>query len=134
MPHIVVHRSGSADAALDGRIAVAVTTLTAEILGKKPEVTAVAVLVIPHDQWFIAGRPLSALGGNAFHLDITITDETNLKAEKARYLAAIHAAMAALIGPLNPHSYIHVMDARAAAYGYGGLTQEFRYHHPDAGT
>jgi 4-oxalocrotonate tautomerase len=26
-------------------------------------------------------------------------------------------------------SYVHVIDARAAAYGYGGKTQEYRYHH-----
>jgi 4-oxalocrotonate tautomerase len=26
-------------------------------------------------------------------------------------------------------SYIHVIDARAAAYGYGGLSQEYRHQH-----
>lgn len=132
MPHIVVHVSGPADSALDRRIAASVTRLTAEILGKKPEVTAIAVFHLAHEQWFIAGQPLSELGGNAFHLDITVTDETNLKTEKARYLAAVHAELCGLIANVNPHSYVHVIDARAAAYGYGGLTQEARYQHPEA--
>jgi 4-oxalocrotonate tautomerase len=25
------------------------------------------------------------------------------------------------------HSYVHIADVRASAYGYGGKTQEFRY-------
>ena len=59
-----------------------------------------------------------------------MTDETNTKAEKARYLLAVYAAMAALLPQLHPVSYIHIVDARAATYGYGGLTQEHRWQHP----
>ena len=66
-------------------------------------------------------------GASAFHLDISITDETNTKAEKARYLAAVHDAMARLRPDLHEVSYVHLIDARAAAYGYGGRTQEFRH-------
>ena len=72
-------------------------------------------------------RSLAELGKSAFHLDISITDETNTKAEKARYLRAIFDAMAALRGNLHEVSYVHLIDARAAAYGYGGKTQEFRH-------
>ena len=35
-----------------------------------------------------------------------------------------------LLGDLHEESYIHVQDVRAAAYGYGGKTQEYRYQHP----
>jgi hypothetical protein len=63
------------------------------------------------------GKPLSeyAEGRNAFQLDISVTDETNTKAEKAQYLAAIFGALSEVIGDVNPLSYIHVIDARAAA-------------------
>jgi len=33
---------------------------------------------------------------------------------------------------LHPLSNVHLIDVRGAAYGYGGLTQEFVWHHPDA--
>jgi 4-oxalocrotonate tautomerase len=36
---------------------------------------------------------------------------------------------AALLGDLHEESYIYVQDVRAAAYGYGGRTQEWRYQH-----
>lgn len=61
---------------------------------------------------------------------VSITDETNTKAEKARYLAAVHTAMIELLGTVAEHSYVHVADLRASAYGYGGRTQEARYQQP----
>ena len=33
-----------------------------------------------------------------------------------------------ILGDLHDESYIYVEDVRAAAYGFGGRTQEFRYH------
>ena len=88
---------------------------------------AITVQYIADDAWFIGGRTLAELGKSAFHLDISITDETNTKAEKARYLREIYAAMAALRKNLHEVSYVHLIDARAAAYGYGGQTQEYRH-------
>lgn len=130
MPHIVVHVSGQPDPEQTRRIIHCVTKSTVEILGKRPEVVAIALIHIARDQWFVGGESLAELGRNAFHLDITITDETNLKSEKARYLAAIFAQMSEVLGDVHDCSYIHVIDTRAAAYGYGGLTQEHRYQHP----
>ena len=34
------------------------------------------------------------------------------------------------LGGAVDHSYTHVIDARTAAYGFGGRTQEWRYRHP----
>ena len=129
MPHINVHISGKADAALTLNVARSVTALTSDILGKKPEVTAVVVQYVPHEQWIIDNTPLSEQDRNAFHLDISVTDETNTKQEKARYLKAVHETLSELIGKVHEKSYIHVFDVRAATYGYGGLTQEYRYQH-----
>ena len=33
-----------------------------------------------------------------------------------------------ILGNLHEESYIYVQDVRAASYGYGGKTQEYRYH------
>ncbi|MEJ7685510.1 MAG: 4-oxalocrotonate tautomerase family protein [Variovorax sp.] len=127
MPHIAITLSGEPDAQLTRRTVDRVAELTQSVLGKKLPVIAIAVQYVAADAWFIGGRSLADLGRSAFHLDISITDETNTKAEKARYLREIHAAMAALRKDLHEVSYVHLIDARAAAYGYGGLTQEYRH-------
>jgi len=127
MPHIVIHLSGTPDPQLTRNVVDRVMDLTQSVLGKQPPVMAIAVQYIAADAWFIGGDTLADLNRTAFHLDISITDETNTKAEKARYLREIHAAMAALRPDLHEVSYVHLIDARAAAYGYGGLTQEYRH-------
>lgn len=127
MPHTVIHLSGAPDAALARRAADAVAELTQSVLGKLLPVIATTVQFIPAEQWFIGGESLATLGQSAFHLDISITDETNTKAEKARYVREVHAAFAALLPRLHEVSYVHLIDARAAAYGYGGRTQEWRH-------
>lgn len=127
MPHIVIHLSGQPDAKLTRQVVGQVNTLTQELLAKKMPVIAATVQYIPADQWFIGGQTLDELGQWAFHLDISITDETNTKGEKARYLREVFNAMARLRPGLHEVSYVHLIDARAAAYGYGGKTQEFRH-------
>lgn len=131
MPHINLQISGKPDAALTERAAGAVAALTQSVLGKRPEVIAITVQYVEREAWIIGGKPLSAQGRNAFHLDISVTDETNTKTEKAQYLQAVYQALSELIGDVHPCSYIHVIDARAAAYGYGGRTQEYRHQHPE---
>lgn len=127
MPHIVIHLSGAPDAGLARRAVDTAAALTQRVLGKQLPVIATVVQFIPPDQWFIGGESLAALGKSAFHLDISITDETNTKAEKALYVRETYAAFAALLPRLHEASYVHLIDARAAAYGYGGRTQEWRH-------
>ncbi|VTU36476.1 tautomerase family protein [Variovorax sp. PBL-E5] len=127
MPHIVIHLSGQPDAQLTRKVVDRVTELTRTVLDKKLPVIAITVQYIAADAWFVGGQSLAELGKSAFHLDISISDETNTKAEKARYLHEVYDAMAALRGNLHEVSYIHVIDVRATAYGYGGRTQEYRH-------
>ncbi|AZG13387.1 MULTISPECIES: tautomerase family protein [Cupriavidus] len=131
MPHVSLQISGQPDTDLMRRAVATVGELTQRVLGKEAPVIATTVTFIPREQWFIGGQPLSAreTGRNAFQLDISVTDETNTKAEKADYLRQAFAALSELIGDVNEVSYIHVIDARAAAYGYGGRTQEYRHQH-----
>ncbi|WP_457337887.1 tautomerase family protein [Rhizobacter sp. P5_C2] len=132
MPYLHLQISGEADAALAANAARSATELTARLLGKDPSLTAVVVDFIAPSQWFIGGRPLSAGGPRSYHWMVSITDETNTKREKAAYLDAVHATMRELLGGVAEHSYVHVADLRASAYGYGGLTQEHRYQHAAA--
>ena len=111
------------------KVAELLLDLTSRILGKKPEVTAIAIDYVPRDSWWVGGRLLSEQGKNSFYFDIKITDETNTKEEKARYIREAFTGLERILGNLHEESYIHVEDVRAASYGYGGLTQEYRYHH-----
>lgn len=130
MPYLHIQISGEADDALAANVARNATELTARLLGKDPSLTAVVVDFIAPARWFIGGRALSAGGPRSYHWMVSITDETNTKREKAVYLEAVHQAMGELLGGVAEHSYVHVADLRASAYGFGGLTQEHRYQHP----
>ena len=129
MPYLHIQISGAADTALAARVARQATELTARLLGKDAALTAVAIDFIDPGLWFIGGRALSEGPLRSYHWMVSITDETNTKAEKAMYLEAVHAAMRRILGKVAEHSYVHVADLRASAYGFGGLTQEHRYQH-----
>jgi 4-oxalocrotonate tautomerase len=111
------------EAALAGRAA----QLAEEWLGKDPAVTAVLVERADPSCWFCGGHSLAEARLAAFWLDIRVTEGTNTKDEKAAFVAACFEAFAALLGPLHAESYVHVVEARGDAYGYGGVTQERRY-------
>lgn len=130
MPILNVKVSGSRSAELSQRIADMLLELTSRILGKSPAVTSIAIDYVDPQDWIIGGRSLATQGKRSFWFDIKITDETNTRAEKARYIREAYDAFARLLGDVHEESYIHVHDVRAAAYGYGGRTQEHRYQHP----
>lgn len=132
MPGVVLTVSGQPDKALSHRLADEVSRVTCAALRKERERTTVIVRFIPRDQWFIAGQSLAEYGKNAFKLKVTITDETNTREEKAAFHEAAFNTLSDLIGDLHPHSNIHVIDCRATAYGYGGITQDRRYHQAGA--
>lgn len=132
MPILNVKVSATRSPALSKQIAHLLLDLTTRILGKKPELTSIAIDYVDPDDWIVGGRTLREQGKHSVYFDIKITDETNTKAEKAAYIAEAFAGFATLLGDLHEESYIHVEDVRAAAYGYGGKTQEYRFQHPQA--
>ena len=103
------------------------TELTADILNKKTELTAVEVEFISPQRWFIGGVSLQAQIATSFYLDIKVTEGTNTKDEKARYVAQVFSSVEAIIGPLATASYVTIEEVNADAWGYQGQTQEFRY-------
>ncbi|MGX9731791.1 tautomerase family protein [Janthinobacterium aestuarii] len=126
MPILNLRLSTPPDAGQSAAIAATLSQLTAQLLHKAPELTSVAISHLDAAHWFVGGPSLQAQGKASFFLDILISDETNTAAEKAAYIAAVFAAMHEYLGALHDVSYIHVHDARQAAWGYGGLTQQFR--------
>ncbi|QRD62607.1 4-oxalocrotonate tautomerase family protein (plasmid) [Xanthomonas citri pv. citri] len=128
MPLINIKVSASTSPALTAKISTQVSDLTSRILGKKEDLIATVITYVRPEDWLIGGKTLSKIGVSSFSLEIIVTDETNTKAEKAKHLAEVFACFERLLGPVHPASYVHVHDARASAYGYGGRTQEARLH------
>jgi 4-oxalocrotonate tautomerase len=128
MPILNVKISAIKSPEMTARIAAILLDLTSRILHKDPQVTAIAIEYVDPADWIVGGSTLLAQNKSSIYFDVKITDETNTKAEKAQYIDAAFAAFANLLGNLHDESYIYVQDVRAAAYGYGGKTQEHRYH------
>lgn len=129
MPILNVKLAAEKSPELTRAVADLLIDLTSRILKKKPEVTAIAIDYVNPDSWIVGGRSLAEQSKSSFYFDIKITDETNTKDEKAQYIREAFAGFARLLGNVHEESYIYVQDVRAASYGYGGLTQEYRYHH-----
>lgn len=127
MPILNVKVSQTPNAVLTRQIADLLLEHTTQILHKDPLVTAIAIDYVDPAHWIVGGETLAAQGRHSVYFDIKITDGTNTKDEKARYIAACFAGFERLLAPLHEESYIYVQDVRAEAYGYGGQTQEWRY-------
>jgi 4-oxalocrotonate tautomerase len=127
MPIINISVTGKPDAKLSAAIAREATEITATLLRKDPTITAVAVNYIDPQHWFAGGKSLAEHGTSTVWLDIKVVDGTNTKLELEAYLKAIFEAFGRLLGGVHEESYAFVHEVPAAAYGYGGKSQEFRF-------
>lgn len=127
MPILNVKVSARPSAGMTREISETLLEITTRILRKKRELTAITIDYVPPEQWIVGGATLAEQGKSSFYFDIRVVDGTNTKDEKAQYVKEAFAAFARLLPALHEESYVHVLDVRAEAYGYGGLTQEFRY-------
>ena len=127
MPYLNLKLGGEPSQETASLAAKCLTDLTAEILKKKRELTAVAVEFVAPSRWFIAGTSLGDQSLRSFYLDIKVTEGTNTKDEKALYASRVFDGIEAIVGTLAPASYIVIHEVRADAWGYQGQTQEFRY-------
>ena len=128
MPILNVKVSAQRSREMTQNIAGLLIDLTSRVLHKDPKLTSIAIEYIDPEDWIVAGKSLAEQGKSSIYFDIKITDETNSKSEKAEYIRQAFEAFARLLGDLHEESYIYVQDVRAAAYGYGGRTQEYRFH------
>ena len=127
MPILNVKVSANPTEELHSQINALLLDITGRILNKKPEVTAIAIDYVSREHWTIGGKTLKELGKHSVYFDIKITDETNTKDEKARYIQEAYEGFQKILGTLDEKSYVYIQDVRAATYGYGGKTQEYRY-------
>lgn len=102
-------------------LAERLTTLMAERLGKRAELTSVLVETA-RGLWAIGG----AAQAKAAHLEVTITAGTNSDAEKAAFIAAAAALLDKHLPDLHEATYVTVREAPATHWGYNGRTQRAR--------
>lgn len=127
MPYLNIKVSGEPSEAVCEAVAQTLTSLTAELLGKKAELTVVVVEPVPARFWFIGGSSLDTRAVSSFYLEIKITCGTNTKQQKAAYILGLFSAMQELLGELDDASYIVIHEINADAWGYQGSTQEYRF-------
>jgi len=127
MPYLNVKLSERESPEMTKQIADILASLTADILHKKRELTSIAIEYIEGQRWIVAGAPISSQGMKTFNLVIHVTEGTNTKDEKARYVKEVFSSLGSVLGKLHPASYIIIKDVAADSWGYEGATQEFRY-------
>ena len=129
MPILNVKVSAKRSPEMTRAIADILLDLTVRILHKKREVTSIAIDYIDPADWIVGGRSLAEQGRRPASTSTSRSPTRPTRRTRRReYIREAFEAFARLLGNLHEESYIHVHDVRAAAYGYGGKTQEFRYH------
>jgi len=126
MPIIDLKVSGEENPALAQELVKEISQLTKAVLNKKPEVTVVTISFVPEHLWFVNAASLADLKTKSFHLNIKISDSTNLKTDKANYIKAVHQSLNSILGDVHPVSYTAIHEMKADAYGYEGLTIEYK--------
>ena len=127
MPYLNVRLSIKESPEIAEQVVSVLMTHTAGLLGKRPEVSSIAVDFVPPESWFVGGTRISEQDAVTFYLDIKVTEGTNTKAEKARYAASVFSDLESILGPITPASYIVIHDVRADSWGFQGKTQEYRF-------
>jgi 4-oxalocrotonate tautomerase len=104
-------------------LAEQLTDLTARVLHKRREVTAVMIEDLPAARFCVGGQ---ASAQTIACLAIDITAGTNTTQEKQQFVQRAHALVVGLLGGLHEASYVIVRELPAGDWGYGGLTQAQR--------
>ena len=104
---------------------VKTTQLMADILGKRSEVTVVAVELSEAAAWSVGGECL-AEGRQLAQMEAFITAGTNSKQEKADFIAAAYQMLSAVFGGAMSPLYVVIIEVDAADWGYDGNTQAYR--------
>jgi len=126
MPTLQLKISPPMPGAVQSALARELTELSASILGKRPEVTALMIEELPLARWYIGATPVQQATA---WLEISVTAGTNTAEQKAAFIAAAFAALQHHLGagqPLAPASYVIVRELPASDWGYAGRTQAAR--------
>ena len=101
------------------------TQLMADILGKRPEVTVVAVESSVAGHWSVGGEYL-AEGQQLAQVEAFITAGTNSEQEKAAFIAAAYQMLSTVFGATMSPVYAVIIEVDAVGWGYDGKTQAAR--------
>ncbi len=126
MPTLILKVTPPQTPARHRALAQALTALTAQLLGKRREVTAVLIESLPAEHWYVGG---DAVQRPTALLEISITAGTNTAEEKAAFVSAAFAELQRQLGEggaLEEASYVVVRELPATDWGYGGQTQKAR--------
>jgi 4-oxalocrotonate tautomerase len=124
MPYLHLTLGRTIPAETQQQLASRSTALLQQLLHKRAEVTAVRIECTA-DAWFINGAQTAA-ALLPCHGEVCITAGSNSGEEKAAFLAAWHALIGEICGPLPEASYLVIREIAADNWGYDGKTQASR--------
>lgn len=102
------------------------TSLMADVLHKRADLTVVNVSQRRPDAWAVGGQALPDAAWSA-SLQVFITAGTNEAGERARFISAAHALIQEVMrAPAATPLYIVLHEVPADSWGYDGLTQAAR--------
>ncbi|WP_076637191.1 tautomerase family protein [Lactiplantibacillus plantarum] len=127
MPYLRVRIATLDNKVPASEIAQKLTSLTVSDLNKVTDVDAVDLQYVDPQTWFIGGKSLTELNETSFFIEIKITESTNSRDQKARYIKDVFNAMSKWFENISTASYVVLQDVAADSWGYGGKTQEYRY-------
>ncbi len=101
------------------------TELMASLMGKRGDLTVVAVKTAPAEEISIGAEPV-APGSWGGRLLVYVTAGTNSREQKAEFLQAAYDLLARVLSaPASPF-YIVVHEIEGTAWGYDGISQTAR--------
>ncbi|MBT1181208.1 tautomerase family protein [Bifidobacterium sp. CP2] len=127
MPYIRARIAGDESSQTAARVAQLLTDLAVGTLGKQRDVVSVDVDFANPAHWFVGGESAEQWHEATFYVEIKITEGTNTKNDKALFVQCTFDVMKDILGEVSEASYVVVQDVRPDSWGFGGLTQEYRY-------
>lgn len=126
MPFIRISLAGKSPSAQQvAHLQAETTKLMAEILGKRPDVTVVAVESGSASNWTVGGEALKEAQVLA-QMEAFITAGTNTEQEKADFIACAYQMLATALGSACTPIYVVIIEVNATNWGYDGQTQAAR--------
>jgi 4-oxalocrotonate tautomerase len=121
MPLVTARICAEPGRELTAEVVRALTDPTVGILGKERKRTTVVVDYTPAERWARGG----ILPARGFYVEVKVTQHSNSRDEKARYVHLVNQALHDLLHGTS--GYVIINEIGADAWGYGGVTQEARY-------
>ncbi|WP_047999056.1 tautomerase family protein [Lactiplantibacillus herbarum] len=127
MPYINVRIAAPSSTTTAQQVTDLLTNLAVTTLGKAEPVIAVDIQFADPENWFIGGKSSASQHQATFFIEINVTTGTNTRDEKANFIKLAYAGMQQILGSVSPTSYVITKNVAPDDWGFGGLTQGYRY-------